>query len=481
MRSLTVATAVLVLFAVAFEGQWFPLGVPNEWEWERLGAESQFMPSSWTAFLLCFVLAAILAGAVYRAAERVAHLPRRWYLALIGFVCLIGSVFQLTSEIGSPPGLGKWCLFAGEWADGYYRHVRRSVPTIGDALRGHADFCAAHCYPHLTTNPVGWVVVHRALLNFYEARPELAQRLFHCELAEIGHGYTNLVGVRLPYVDRAALLTLAYGSRLIGCLIGLPVAWLVAMRFGRGPALAAAAASYLVPGSILFAPRSDTVYPTFAALVLALSYRAVKRSSWTSAALAATLVAAGMQFCLCFGVVAGMSAILVAVEFYRQRQVTVWPAAAASIAFVLVVLLLLAFEYDALQVWSWNLENNARILAERSRWLWALVNPLEMAAAMGPPATVFLVFRGLSDVRNRRCDSLFVSWVAMLLLLDVSGASLGEVARLWIFAMPIGVALAVETLDTASRPHRIVVVGFLVLQAVSCILLSRQLVVFGFE
>lgn len=480
MRSLTVAAAVLSLFAVAFEWQRFPLGVPGEWNWDRLGAESLFLPSSWTVFPLCFLLAAVLAGAVYRAALHVAQLPRRRYLALIGFVCFIGSVFQLSVEIASPAGLAKWCLFAGESDDGYYRHVRRSVPTIDDALRGHAEFCAAHCYPHLTTNPVGWVVVHRALLSFYDARPQLARALFRCELAEIGHGYTNLVGVKLPYVDRAALLTVAYGSRFMGCLIGLPVAWLVAMRFGRGPALAATAASYLVPASIMFAPRSDTVYPTVAALVLALSYRAVKQSSWIAAAPAAALVAAGMQFSLGFTVVAGMAAIVVGLEVYRQRRLAVMPAAAASVAFGLVTLLPLAFGYDPLHVWSWNLVNNARILGERSRWLWAVVNPLEMAAAMGMPAAVFLALRGLSEVRHRRYDSLFVSWAGMLLLLDVSGASLGEVARLWIFAMPIGVALAVETLETTSRRGRLVVAGFIVLQAVSCILLSRQLVVFGF-
>ena len=289
------------------------------------------------------------------------------------------------------------------------------------------------------------------------------------------------MGVQLPFVDRAALLTLAYASRLIGWMIGLPIAWLVSMRFGRGPALAATAASYLVPASMMFAPRSDTVYPTFAALVLALAYYAVNRSSWIAAALAAALIAIGMQFSLCFSVLGGMAAILVGLELYRERRIGAKLAAAAAAAFALVALLPLAFGYDPLHVWLLNLKNNALILSERSRWLWAAVNPLEMAAAMGPPAAVFLVSRGVSDVRNRRFDALFVSWAAMLVLLDLSGASLGEVARLWIFAMPIGVALAVEVLEVTSSRGRLVVAGFIALQAMSCIVLSRQLVVFGFE
>lgn len=480
MRLLTVAAAVLFFFGVAFELQSFPLGLPSEWDWERLGPESQFQPSSWAAFLLSFVLAAVLAGIVCKACDRAAHLSRRAYLALIGVVCLIGAVFQLSVEIAAPAGLAKWCLFAGEGADGYYRHVRRNVPTLKHALRGHADFCSEHCLPHLTTNPVGWVVVHRALLDFYEARPELARAMYHWELTEIGHGYINFVGVQLSFVDRAALLTLAYSSRLIGWMIGLPIAWLVSMRFGRSPAVAATAASYLVPASMMFAPRSDTVYPTFAALVLALAYYAVNRSSSIAAAFAAVLIAIGMQFSLCFSVLGGMAAILVGLELYRERRVGAKLAVVASIAFALVALSPLAFGYDPLHVWQLNLKNNALILSERSRWLWAAVNPLEMAAAMGPPAAVFLAFRGLVDVRNRRFDALFISWASFLLLLDLSGASLGEVGRLWIFAMPIGVALAVESLDTTSPRGRFGIVGLLVLQAMSCILLSRQLVVFGF-
>lgn len=480
MRTLIAAAAMLVLFAMALGGHWMPLGLPSEWDWERLGPDSLFKPAPWFVFALSFVLAAAIAATSYRLLDGIDRLSRGRFAAVVAVVCLLGCVFQLSVEIASPAGLAKWCMFAGEGADGYYRHVRRHVPTVQDAIRGHAGFCEQHCYPHLSTNPAGWVVVHRMLLSFYEAHPELARAAFKLELEEMTQGYEELVHVRLPYVDRAALLSIAYGSRIIAWFVGLPAAWLVSLRFGRGAALTAAAASYLVPASIMFAPRSDTVYATFAALILALSYYAAKRSSWAAAGAAAALVAAGMMFSLCFSVVAVMASILVGLEFLRERRVAAKPMMAAIAAFAAVLLLTMAFGYSPFRTWLANLECNEKIIGDRSAWLWAMVNPLEMAVAMGLPAAVFLLGRILADLRDRKCDSLLIGWLTALLVLNFSGASLGEVARLWIFAMPVGVALGVERLDLSSRRGRLVIGGFLLLQAISCIMLSRDLVVVGF-
>ena len=481
MRSLTAAAATLVLFGIAFAWHWAPLGLPSEWDWERLGPDSIFKPAPWLVFALSFVLAAALAAACYRLLDGIERISRGRFSLIVAVVCLLGALFQGTVEIASPAGLAKWCMFAGRGADGYYWHVRADVPTLKQAIEGHAEFCEKHCYPHLSTNPAGWVVVHRALLNFYEAHPQLAQRAFRFELEEMTQGYEELVGVRLPYADRASLLTIAYVSRIAAWLVGLPVAWLVSMRFGRGAAVTAAAASYLVPASIMFAPRSDTVYAPFAALILALSYYAAKRSSWAAAGAAAALVAAGMMFSLCFSVVAVMAAILVGLEFFRQRRIATRPIIAAIAAFAAVLLLTVACGYSPLRTWRANLACNEQIIGDRTAWLWAMINPLEMAVAMGLPAAVFLHGRIISDIRGRKFDSLLVGWLAALLILNFSGASLGEIARLWIFAMPVGVALAVEQLDFSTRQGRLVVGGFMLLQAIACIMLSRDLVVVGFS
>lgn len=481
MRSLIAATATLVLFGIALAWHWLPLGLPSEWDWERLGPESIFRPAPWTAFALALVIAAVLAAASFRLLAGIDQMPRGHFVSAVGGVCLLGCVFQLGVEIASPAGLAKWCLLAGQGADGYYRHVRRSVPTVKDAIQGHAGFCEQHCYPHLSTNPAGWVVVHRALLSLYEAWPGLARGAFGFELEEMTKGYVELVGVRLPYADRASLLTIAYGGRLLAWLVGLPTAWLVSMRFGRGPALAAAAASYLIPASIMFAPRSDTVYPTVATLILSLSYYAVKCSSWRAAAGAAALVALGMMFSLSFSVVAVMAATLVGLEFLSQRRIASKPVIAAVAAFAAVLLLSAACGYSPIRTWLANLECNKQIIGERTAWLWMAINPMEMAVAMGLPAAVFLLGRILDDLRKRRFDALLIAWLSALLMLNFSGASLGEVARLWIFAMPVGVALAVERLDSSSRRGRLVIGGCLLIQAVSCIMLSRELVVVGFS
>jgi len=187
-------------------------------------------------------------------------------------------------------------------------------------------------------------------------------------------------------------------------------------------------------------------------------------------------VAAGMMFSLCFSVVGVIAAVTVSLEFFERRRVDIKAVIAVSAGFALVVLVSLACGYEPFRAWWMNLESNEKIIGDRSRW-WALINPVEMAVAMGLPAAVFLAFRGAADIRERRLDSLLIGWLLALLFLDLSGAGLGEVARLWIFFMPVGVALGVERLDLSSRSGRLAIAGFILLQAVSCIMLSRQLVV----
>ena len=90
---------------------------------------------------------------------------------------------------------------------------------------------------------------------------------------------------------------------------------------------------------------------------------------------------------------------------------------------------------DPFVIWWWNQRNHARFYVEyhRTYALWLLVNPVELALALGIPATVWAVV-GFASVRSVPR----VAWatLAVLIFLTASGRSLSEVARLWLPLMP---------------------------------------------
>jgi hypothetical protein len=86
-------------------------------------------------------------------------------------------------------------------------------------------------------------------------------------------------------------------------------------------------------------------------------------------------------------------------------------------------------------IWWWNQKNHARFYVEyrRTYLAWVAVNPVELAVALGLPATVWAVVAG---VWPRQAPRVSVATIAVLIVLTVSGKNLSEVARLWLPFMP---------------------------------------------
>lgn len=476
---LLAAAAGLGLFAVAFDRQWFPLGIPDEWVWDRL-RNSYFAKKDFAAFMLSAAVGVGLAIFVARCLPTIDRLRRRAFISLILAICMLGAMFQLSVEISSPQGLCKWGLLCSDQIESYFVVSHRDCKSVADALLNHRQRIENLPPHHSSVNPAGWYVLDRTIIEFYEAHPLAAERVYQYTPDEMGWFYFSVLGRRYPYAVHATLATIVLVNRLASWLIGLPIAWLVAMRVGRQAALVATAACYMVPAHVMFAPRVDTVYPTFAAIILALSYHAARSRSWPVAALAAALAGGGLFFSLSYLVVAAIAGTIAAAEWWRARRVDYRSLAAAAVAFLAAALVPLVAGYEPFSVWSINLAKNSQFNALwRGSFWWRAVNPLEFAVGLGLPAAALLLFRIRHDVLLRRFDTLLWSWLAVLTLLDLSGANRGEVARLWIFMMPLAVALAVEWFDFDAPRSRITVIAALLLQATACIVLARDLAVMG--
>ncbi len=315
--------------------------------------------------------------------------PRWFVLSLVGCIAL-GGMFQFFLEIAAPYSLQKWAVLH----HGFRAAARLKFDDVSSVLQNHAVVAEELEPNHVSANPAGWIVIYRALLSFFDAHPRLAQAVWNLEPHEIAWALKQNFATPLP--DQAAIALVALFSRLLAVAVGLPVAWLVCQRFGRPAALAACAMANLVPAVPLLAPAVDTVYPTFAALIVALSYYASERRSAPAAGAAGGLVAVGMFFSLCFLVVAGLCALMVALRAVTGHRPTTRSMLAAGGAWLTVVMLFaVALNHRAWESWSVNLVKNHEFNAccGCTYGVWVGVNLLELAVAMGIPATVFLLAR----------------------------------------------------------------------------------------
>ncbi|MGH7194966.1 MAG: hypothetical protein ACREJM_15745, partial [Candidatus Saccharimonadales bacterium] len=191
------------------------------------------------------------------------------------------------------------------------------------------------------------------------------------------------------------------------------------------------------------------------------------------------LIGVGMLFSLCFLVAAAMCLAVMAACWLAHRKLDRDVAIAFVAGWVSVPLaVLLLTGCNVSHIWLANLAKNAQFnqLTHRTYWIWAAVNPIEFFAALGLPAAVLLIRRLASEVGPRaqaRRDSVALAWLVMMLLLNLSGSNRAEVARLWIFMMPVAAALAFEWLPKDWRAAA----AFLGLQGVACITLCRELTV----
>ncbi|HQU45059.1 MAG TPA: hypothetical protein PK867_19750, partial [Pirellulales bacterium] len=416
----------------------------------------------------------------------------RFALSLAACI-LLGAVFQFSLEIAAPNGLQRWA----ELYHGFRTGARIKFDDVPSVITGHATVIASMEPSHVSANPAGWVIVYRALLSFFDGHPRAAELVWKkIEPHELAWCLREMTGTRgVPAADQAAITVVAIASRLLALLAGLPIAWLVLQRSGRAAALVACAAVSFVPAAPLVAPVHDTVYMTFAALIVALSHYASERRSWPAAGAAGGLIGVGMLFSLCFVIVAMLCVLMVAFRAVGGRAPTFRSVLAAAAGWLLVLIVVAGLgNHRPWESWAVNLAKNHEFNAYSGCTYakWIGVNPLEFAVAMGIPAVVFLAGRAAamagasvaaklkpSAPGGRKGSALLAAWVATILALDLAGTNRGEICRLWLFLMPIGVAMAVEWVDTAGRGGRAVVAGFLLLQAFNCVLPARELAIYG--
>lgn len=437
-RLLLLAQVASVLgLALGLHRRGFPLGVRGEWEWFRLAQRADAID---------LVLAALGLTAYATAVTLVAHRLVRggatsrptvapWLVALtVG-----GVLVQLALMWGAPLGYGvtRWVTLALPGSSGYFEVAREEVVDPHQFLLRYPEWIRRQDALHIGTHPPGLVLWAHAARRLMADHPSLTRSVLRLEPESVRLGFRTMVGA-MPPADRAAMVATG-GLTLLLCVSALiPLYGLARAFLGPSESWTAASLWPLVPATILFHPTADTAFALPATLALALAAWAGKAAGWKAMGLGLSsgfVLAVGMQFTLAFVAVGLVSAFLLAgtsgsLRAWIERLVAI------GTGFLAVTFAVWALTgANPFLTWWWNQANHARFYVEypRTYWKWILVNPLELAVALGLPTCLATLCALRLSPRGRWP---VLATLAVLALLTLSGRNLSEIARLWIPLMP---------------------------------------------
>ncbi len=481
---------------------YFPLGVPGEWEWDRI----PIVPGDWPAVLLGW-LAAGLVGSVYVAlalvgSSRVAAASRgqlaAWLAALV-----VGGFAWLWVVQDSPAdpayGLAKtgWVLYF-RGTEGYFDQARYEMRDVPSYLRGYEELMAKGDVLHLGTHPPGLMLFHRACLSVFADVPSLRDLLLRTQPASFREALDQTEKLNrgtdhaITPTDRASLWLAALITQAVAVATLVPIYLLARRDQARPVAWLACALWPLVPALAIFLPKSDALFPCLGALFLWLWLEGFGRGRLGLCFLAGALLWLTMFLSLAILPIAAAASLLTVWEGVlcaKAERPTLrirdWAAriGAAFVGWAIPVALLALAGVNLLRVWSWNYHNHAGFYQQfaRTYWKWLIANPLELALALGTPLTLAAMLGIASTLRagwRRRAAGPAWCLTAVWLLLWLFGKNMGEAARLWLILMPwaawlsagyFEASLAPETPTSERRVSLRPAVALLALQLLLCV------------
>jgi hypothetical protein len=459
------------LLVGAVRGGLMPLGVRGEWEWSRL---PDVVRQVWEWFALAGLgVAAYSAfvGVGWRSLSRAtsAWVEARW----VGALLLASLAVQLVVPMGAPDayGLTKWVYvnyYSG--SSGYFRIARSQAAQ--DPRRFLADYprwIQSQDSLHIGTHPPGLILVQCVLMSAMERHPGLAGFLSATMPPSVRYAF-RAVESPFPVPERSARnvppsvreglrwipppirrpeRTALYATgllTLLACSGTVVPLYLLARAALPSPAAWFAAALWpVVPAANLFQPDADTAYPFLSTMAWALTAWALRSQQRTDrpaptglvlAAVSGLVMAFGMVFTLAFLPVGLIVALIIGSDVAVSLRSRVALIVATGVGFLAPVLAAwLATRANPFVIWGWNLHHHARFYDEypRTYWIWLWANVVELVIAIGLPAFVWLVV-GLGA--PRRIPRPAWATILVLVLVDLTGRNMGEVARIWMLFMP---------------------------------------------
>lgn len=482
-----VTTATCVLLRIGL----LPLGIVGQWTWPLRSQPLTIQPATVAGFVV-----------VIGAAWYVLHLvrspqpPKRDQTALGVLICCLAAFGLMMGlyQAEPHPYLRAAQAACATHALPYYEHAM-ATSNLGDLMRGYGDFDGRMGLPdRLRTHPPGPVVYFyhaRALVLGSPALLEFGGGLMRSDGVPPEHAPALLVGyTTLPLSgnDMVAGLLTALLLTLTGCAIPALLALTARAIVTSRTALLAALLAATIPSVLLFVPSINGFGVVLGLSALAAYLWALRRGSWVLGALSGLLWAAtffwsiGLLFMalpaagVLWHLVMGRASESPSAPDDAEAPIPQSPlqlrtgagpvaatVAALAVFSALFLVLYLALGYNAVANVAEIMRAQEQIMAgaERDRLTWLFMNIYEFALFMGPMLLLTSLAGFACALTASRCSAtdeqaescepvsqaLRYFGFGLLLafvLLDVSGSTLGEVGRIWVFLMPLFALFAAD-------------------------------------
>ncbi len=448
-RALWVGGVLTLIYVVALALNLTPwLRGPDEWRW------AYALPATLARLWLPGLL---LCGYVLLSAWLVKRAPTHGTLiAVLLSATFMTPALQLALLYMDHPDVRSQLFYrtVSESAGGYF--------NVGAQVNNPNDFLAHFVeqmpnFPiHPQKHPPGLPLLFAEGRQFFEHQPDLTENInavlrpYQCQ---------NLPLMNLP----DAALASATLQMIVPFLLGLviwPLFLLGREIYDEDTALRGALVWPLIPSIALFATRWDQVYALFMVITLLLVHLALTRRKLVLLFLSGVTVSLSLFFSLTNIFIVGVAGVYALIWWgVNRRQPGVKWMALGAVVFVvggslLWIVLRSVYNLDLLALWRTAVGMHLEL--ERSYFTWLFFNLYDFFVFLGIPIAVWWFTRLVRSLRETQlrlqpADVLAIAFAIALIVLDLSGAVRGEIARVWALFMPLPLLTAVHGLPQKSK------------------------------
>lgn len=453
---------------------WPPLGVKGEWVWPRHQLPQDLLETLdrliWP--ILCGSVAVVFVAMGFRRMEKAGRFQRGLLvLGLTGLSFLWMNAVRQAAPSPHRELRPLWILF-DKYTSGYFFEATFNVTSTKEMLANYESRIAKGDVLHEGTHPPGLLLLNRGLLRLTETSPaavRFSESLQNHESARMFRDVEAEARISRPLSksEFAALHLSALLSTLIAAMTVIPVFGVTRRLTDSITAWRAAALMITVPTIGIFVPRSDVLYACSGMLLTWATVAGILAESRVCRWLLAVLAGVALFGCLLLSLahvpilvmLAVFAAGFVAQDWkHRISSASEMTIVATSSFFILCGIWQHWTHCNLIRVWRMNLANHSGFYSQsvRTWFAWFLVNPLELAMAVGlPMATIALVMLGQTTKdkfasRDKALNNgrLFaIACAGTWILLWLSGKNMGEAARLWCFVTPWIAIIAAQFVD----------------------------------
>ncbi len=465
-----VGTLLVAFLIIATD---IPLGITDEWVWNR----EPLAPDYWLSLPFPFIVIAISAALIWWGAQEIRAAKRRTIILLLTLSTLLSFAWLWAIQESAPGELrlskGVFVLYY-PGPSGYFTEARYHVDDLRGYLSRYTDKLHEGDVLHIGTHPPGLIVAYRLLMAARNAVPRLFNFLDDLQpLTFRQAGQVLIANSRLgPNTVTPADLSILWAATLLVQFVAaftvVPLFFLIAEFFSRRTAWLLIQFWPFVPALSLFIPKSDAFFPCLSAAILALWICGWRRGSFFLCCCAGFVAWLGLFFSLAFLPVQFLAALMTLwcsspfVVSESRTPLSMKRIATCGLAVVLgfwlpVLLLKLWSGLNLIEVWLLNYKNHAGFYRQYTRtysqWLW--YNPLELAVALGLPIFWLALRSIVSSLRSPRSPRFGIVLTVLLTwsILWLTGKNMGEAARLWLFLTPWWIWLAAEFFERTTDPR----------------------------